>query len=334
MNFALSQVGVVVIGRNEGERLHRCLHSLRNCQTTVYVDSDSTDNSVAIAQQLGVEVVQLDMTLPFSAARARNEGVSRLRQRFPDLPFIQFIDGDCEVADGWLEQAAAKLQSNSRLAVVAGRRRERHPDQSIYNRLCDIEWNTPIGNAKACGGDAMMRACALDEVGGFNSSVIAGEEPELCVRLRAAGWHIERLDAEMTLHDAAMTRFQQWWRRMERSGHAYAQGVSMHGAAPEHHWVRQQRSIFFWGALIPLVAIFFAWPTHGASLLLLAGHIALVAKVNRYYRSRGFSSADARIAAVFDVLAKFPQVLGAITFHLNRFFAKETALIEYKGATT
>lgn len=330
---AIKNIGVVVIGRNEGERLRRCLLSLTRCQSIIYVDSNSSDDSVSLAKRMGVDVVQLDMNLPFSAARARNEGFKRLQKRFLDTQFVQFVDGDCEVADEWMDRAVAALQADPKLAVVAGRRRERHPNRSIYNRLCDIEWNTPIGDTKACGGDAMMRAAALVQVGGYDPRVIAGEEPELCVRLRGAGWKVKRIDAEMTLHDAAMTRFKQWWQRMKRSGHAYAQGVAIHGRSPERHWVRQQRSIFFWGGFVPLLALVFAWPTGGLSLVLLAGHIVLVTKVARYYRSRGFGQSDAWVAGVFDVLAKFPQLFGAVTFHLNRFFAKETALIEYKGAT-
>lgn len=328
----MTNVGVVAIGRNEGERLRRCLTSAKDCGPVVYVDSNSSDNSVRIALDLGITVVQLDMSLPFSAARARNEGFHRLMTLFPETELVQFVDGDCEIVPLWIERGKAEFESDESLGVIAGRRRERHPMNSIYNRLCDIEWDTPIGEAKACGGDAMMRTEILQRLGGFNSSVIAGEEPELCVRVRASGWTVRRIDAEMTLHDAAMTRFGQWWRRMERSGHAYAQGVAIHGGPPEFHWVRQQRSILFWGALVPLVALVFAWPSRGLSLCLLIGYALLIAKVIRHYRSRGFRTSDASLAGTFDILAKFPQVLGVIKFHVNRMLSRETPLIEYKGA--
>ena len=121
--------------------------------------------------------------------------------------------------------------------------RERHPDASPYNKLCDIEWNTPVGDAKSCGGDAMMRVSAFRQVGGFDAGVIAGEEPELCVRLRANGWTLERINAEMTLHDAAMTRFSQFWKRAKRAGHAYAEGAAVHGRGATHTrplpWIAQ-----------------------------------------------------------------------------------------------
>src|SRR5689334_4384058 len=74
-------IGVVAIGRNEGERLRVCLESaLRASPDVVYVDSGSTDGSVAMAKQLGVHVVELDLTIPFTAARARNAGFEKLVQ--------------------------------------------------------------------------------------------------------------------------------------------------------------------------------------------------------------------------------------------------------------
>ena len=195
------------------------------------------------------------MTRPFTAARARNEGLNRLLLLHPDIDFVQFVDGDCEIVQGWLEAAREFLNDHPSHAVVCGRRRERHPERSVYNRLCDEEWNTPIGDALSCGGDAMMRIPALLAVGGYRDSMIAGEEPELCFRLRQKGWHIHRLDREMTLHDVDMTRFSQWWNRTVRSGHAFAEGAWLHGAPPERHWVREARRAWLWGIILPLAIV-------------------------------------------------------------------------------
>jgi len=265
----LDRIGLVAIGRNEGERLRACLASVvHRVAHVVYVDSGSTDGSVALAQAMGVHVVNLDMTVPFTAARARNEGWRALLQLAPGLEFVQFVDGDCEVADGWLDKALLFLLQNPGYAVACGRRRERFPERSVYNRLCDLEWNTPVGDAKACGGDALVRVSALQQVGGYRDDLIAGEEPELCVRLRQAGWRIHRLDAEMTLHDAAMTRFGQWWKRSKRAGYAFAQGAWLHGAAPERHWVKETVSALVWGAVLPVLMLLLACFVHPAWLLL------------------------------------------------------------------
>ena len=323
-----ARLGVVVIGRNEGERLRRCLASVAAPGTLViYVDSGSTDGSVEVAVSLGAGVVRLDLERPFTAARARNEGVRRLQALAPGLEFVQFVDGDCEVVADWLRKAAAFLDQHPEVAAVCGRRRERFPERSIYNLLCDLEWDTPVGEAKSCGGDVLMRAAALRQVVGYRDDLIAGEEPELCVRLRAKGWRIWRLDAEMTLHDAAMTRFGQWWRRCLRAGFAYAEGVRLHGAPPERHWVRESRSAWVWGLGIPLVV---------ALLALVAGTIAwwgLAVYPLQVARLAGRLPGRAWIRwarAFFLVVGKFPEMLGQMKSWMLRARRRHAVLIEYK----
>ncbi|WP_237858596.1 glycosyltransferase [Pseudomonas sp. PGPR81] len=324
----MTGIGVVVIGRNEGLRLERCLASLTGrADKVVYVDSGSTDGSVQRASALGVEVLTLDMTIPFTAARARNEGFACLQKALPAVRHVQFVDGDCEVHAGWLVTAQAFLDTHPQVAVVCGRRRERFPQHSVYNWLCDLEWDTPLGETKACGGDALMRVDAFVAVAGYRSALIAGEEPELCVRLRAAGWKVWRLAAEMTLHDAAMTRFGQWWRRSVRAGYAYAEGASLHGAPPERHWLRESRRAWVWGLGIPLlVALASIWMGLWALVLLLVYPLQML----RLARRGGRSARENAVQAVFLVLGKFPEMLGQMRFVLNRFTAGNPALIEYK----
>lgn len=323
-----NQIGVVVIGRNEGERLRRCLLSvLAQVPVVVYVDSGSTDDSVAMATALGATAHVLDTAMPFTAARARNEGFCRINQLSPSLELIQFVDGDCEMHPSWINAAKAFLDVNPQAGAVCGRLRERHPERSIYNQLCDVEWDTPVGPAKACGGIAMMRCEAIAEVGGYRVDLIAGEEPELCVRLRARGWKVWRLDAEMALHDAAMTRFGQWWARCVRAGFAYAEGVRLHGAPPERHWVRESRSAWLWGAAIPLVVLLAAALVGPAALWGLAIYPAQVARLG--LRLQG--SAKLRWARAFFLVAgKFPEALGQVKSWLTHVRRQRAVLIEYK----
>ena len=321
-------VGVVVIGRNEGERLKMCFASLsKSAVQLVYVDSGSTDDSVAMTRSTGMAVVELDMRSPFTAARARNEGFRRLRELAPDLAYVQFVDGDCEVVAGWIEKAAAWLGEHPDVAVVCGRRRERYPERSIYNMLCDIEWDTALGETKACGGDALVRIGAFESVNGYRPDLIAGEEPELCVRLRSAGWRIWRLDLEMTLHDAAMTRIGQWWMRALRGGYAYAQGADLHGMPPERHGVLESRSAWLWGLGIPLGALGSAtWLGAWAFVLLLVYPLQVIRLALRGVRS----AHENWWRAVFLVLGKFPEVLGQVRFLFHRCLGGKPRLIEYK----
>ncbi len=333
------KIGVVAIGRNEGERLERCLKSLLGqVDRVVYVDSGSTDRSIALAKSLGVEVVELDMSQPFTMARGRNVGFAKLVSAFPDLEYVQFIDGDCELVEGWIDSAREELDRHSEAVVVCGRRRERYPDASIYNRLTDMEWDGPVGEVTACGGDAMMRVEAFQAVGGFNGSMIAGEEPELCVRLRYSGGKIIRLPIEMTLHDAAMERFGQWWKRTTRAGHAYVEGAAMHGRGRFGHNVRQARSVLFWGGLVPMAVVVVAilgiavseWAWVGAAVLAM-GYPVLVWRVYRHRCRHADEAKDAFLYAVFCVLGKLPQAIGVLQYSLNRLLGRRSTLIEYKG---
>jgi GT2 family glycosyltransferase len=324
----ISRVSVVIIGRNEGARLVRCLASLTSQLTQlVYVDSGSTDDSVNAAQSVGADVIALDMTVPFTAARARNEGFERMKKRYPKTQYVQFVDGDCEVAPDWLQNAVNFLEANSGVAAVCGRRRERFPERSIYNMLCDLEWNTPIGEAKACGGDVLMRVDTFESVHGFRPDLIAGEEPELCVRLRAAGWKIWRLDHEMTLHDAAITRFGQWWKRTRRCGYAFAEGAHLHGRPPERHRVNESRSVWIWGLMIPLIAIIsvLIFGTFGIVVLLIypLQFVRLAMRGKQSFKNNCWR-------ALFLVLGKFPEVIGQLNFFYNRLYGKTAHLIEYK----
>ena len=312
-------IGTVIIGRNEGDRLLACLAALPSgAGPVVYVDSGSTDGSVAAAKAHGAQVVELDQTRPFTAARARNAGLGVLGD---DVEFVQLIDGDCALIEGWFETALESLRADPDLAVVCGRRRERFPDASMYNQLCDWEWNTPVGEAKACGGDAMMRLAALRQVGGYRDELIAGEEPELCVRLRKAGWRIARLDSDMTWHDAAMSRFGQWWARSRRAGHAFAEGAALHGTPPERHWVAETRRALLWGGVLPLIILFAAVLEPWLAFFIALAYPVQVMRLGRRWPLE---------RAVFTVLGRFPEAQGALGYYIGRLSGRRRGIVEYK----
>lgn len=319
--------GAVAIGRNEGDRLRRCLSSLSSAAQIVYVDSGSTDASLKWAQEADADIVNLDMRLPFTAARARNAGFRRLRETNPQLRYIQFIDGDCELRDAWPSEAISFLETHADVGAVTGRRRERFPDRSVYNWLCDWEWNGPVGEVQACGGDVMMRTIALESVVGYRDDLIAGEEPELCVRLRAAQWRVWRLEIEMTWHDAAMMRFGQWWTRTLRGGYAFAEGAYLHGKTAERHWVWESRRAWLWGIWWPVFCLTAAF-TCGVWGCLAA--LAYPLQVLRQTVRNGGSLRNRIVLAFFQVLARFPEGLGQILFTRDRLLSRKARLIEYK----
>lgn len=331
--LSADKLGIVVIGRNEGNRLVDCLVSLQPLVdfAIVYVDSASTDGSPEKASLYGVEIVRLDNREPFTAARARNEGLAALLHQIPQLKVVQFIDGDCTLDPGWLATALVFMAEHPDIAVVCGRRRERYPEQSVYNRLCDIEWNTPVGEALACGGDSMVRVEAISEVGGFRPELVSGEEPELCGRIRSKGWKIWRLDAEMTRHDAAMTHFSQWWRRAVRSGYGEAEIAFLKkGQGPQSRERREATRSVFWAGVVPVTIIVLA--AAGLHRLALAGLLTYPLQIARTAFRRGPSQVLSWYYALFMMIAKFAQLEGNLRYLWDHCRNKRSARpTEYKA---
>ncbi len=315
-------LGAVAIGRNEGERLKACLRSLvQVCDRVVYVDSGSQDDSVAFARSIGVDVVELDTSTPFTAARARNAGFEALLAD-EDLDLVQFVDGDCKVQPGWLEAGMVALDLNPDLGLVTGWRSEIRPQDSVYNQMCDVEWHRPAGPIIACGGDMMVRVAAFQLTGGFDPTVIAAEDDEFCLRLAQAGWKLERLPVEMTLHDAAMTRFGQWWQRAKRAGHGFAQLGRMHPP----HFLRERVRVWVYGLALPLIFVLGLFTWRWLSVAVLALYALSFWKT---WRGLSGQPMAARQAALL-TLAKFPNLLGMLTYHRRRRTGDDMRIIEYK----
>jgi hypothetical protein len=131
----------------------------------------------------------------------------------------------------------------------------------------------------------------------------------------------------MTLHDAAMYRFSQWWRRMIRGGYGFAQGVELHGAPPELHWVREYRRAWFWGLWVPIailaLALVVGWWTLIAVIVYPLQVIRLGLRGTRSPRENWW-----RGGAL--VLSKFPEMFGQLNFKLDKIRGVQAQLIEYK----
>ena len=315
-------LGAVVIGRNEGDRLKACLRSLVPlCARVVYVDSGSGDDSVAFARGLGVTVVELDTSTPFTAARARNAGFEALLAG-GELDLVQFVDGDCKVEPGWLEAGVTALAERPDLGLVTGWRSEIHPLASVYNQMCQVEWRRPAGPISACGGDMMVRVTGFRKAGGFDPTVIAAEDDEFCLRLARAGWKLERLPVEMTLHDAAMTRFGQWWRRAMRAGHGFAQVGRMHPP----HFRRERLRVWAYGLVLPLLFLLGLFTSGWISLAVLGLYALSFWKTWRGLAGQPMALKQAALLT----LAKIPNLLGMLTYYRRRRTGDDMRIIEYK----
>ena len=324
---------IVVIGRNEGERLMACLASLAGLnRMVIYVDSGSSDGSAQRAKKFCTQVLELDPARPFSAARARNEGFALAMGLEPLTKYVQFLDGDCTLVTGWLASAAQAMAADGARAVVVGPLQERNPNASIYNRLCAMEWKSSPGdlqNFGHLGGIMLVRTSVFAELNGFNESVIAGEDSEFGVRVGATGHKITKIAAFMATHDADIHRFGQWWTRAVRSGHAIGQRFSLNGLSAARDCAKERRSVIAWGLVLPATIVLLAWPTRGLSVLLCSGYWVLAHRVSRYRMAQGDSRADAHLYARFTSLGKIAEAFGLLKFQFNKLFGRYK-IIEYK----
>ena len=328
----LARVGLVAIGRNEGERLIACIESaLRSIDRIVYVDSGSTDDSVAQAKARGCEVVDLDTSIPFTAARARNAGAERMRERWPEVELVMFVDGDTELAPEWLATAADELDRQPEVAAVCGRLRERHPEASRYNQLCDVEWNQPPGDTTECGGNAMWRMSAYRQTGGFDPTLIAGEEGEFCYRVRSHGWKVIRIATPMATHDASMTRLSQWWRRSVRAGYSYTELYWTHRHKPGRFKFKEVARIWTWGLIVPTAMTGLAVPTLGMSGVVGGlGYLRSAWHAFADARRRGYDPKVARSYALWTTMAKLPEIQGSLRYVRLSLLNRRSGLIEHK----
>lgn len=326
-------LGFVVIGRNEGERLKKGLLAIQSLcpqASIVYVDSGSDDDSVAFALSLNILIVELDMNVPFTAARARNAGFEKLMQMHHELSYVQFMDGDCELLSGWVEVAIIELEKNEEIGIVSGRRSERFPEVSIYNELIDIEWNTPIGETLAVLGDMCVEVKVFQKINGFDETIIAAEDDDFCLRARKAGYKTYRLDAAMSMHDANILHIFQWYKRAKRGGHGYANIYHLHGQSPLNYFQRQVKSVLFWGFLIPLAFLFslFFAPWVAVSIFFIYIIFIIKTVIGRWRKSTPLKIAI--YYGFFIFTGKIPEFLGIVQYFKNHLLSRKHKLIEYK----
>jgi len=329
----LPRLSIVIIGRNEGERLERCISTAQAIQgwtpaEILYVDSGSTDGSLELAARLGATVLALPPG-PFTAAKARNFGWTRA---VGDL--ILFLDGDTILLEDFPLAALAKLREDPTNAAAWGHRREVCPCLSLYVRVLDLDWVYAPGETLFFGGDVLVRREALEAVGGFDETLIAGEEPEMCRRMRSLGWHIQHIDVPMTMHDLAITRFSQYWRRSQRAGFAFAAVSARFRGSAEPFWSdeasRNKQRGLFWMispilAAVLSVVLMSVWPL-GLWFLFL---MVMAGRTAWHYRWKPAPWTTLMLYGLHSHLQQIPIYTGQLQFLRNR----DKALMEYKDVT-
>jgi glycosyltransferase involved in cell wall biosynthesis len=328
-------LSVVIIGRNEGERLMHCIDSVLAMRVAggseiIYVDSGSRDGSPDRARSRGLRVISVAAEHP-TAARGRNAGWHACAGAF-----VLFLDGDTIVAPEFVERALPEF-GNPRVAVVWGERREIRPESSVYNRILDLDWIHAPGFTEFCSGDALVRRVALEEVGGYDDELIAGEEADMCRRMRARGLLSLHLAIPMTGHDLAITKWSQYWSRARRSGYAYLEVSERFRGSGMPVWEREVRQNRLRAGILLTV------PLLGAALSLLLRSSSTMLAVPLFYaalilrtalkcRWKGGSLATRLLYGLHSHAQQIPILIGQLTYCRDRRTGRKRALIEYKEA--
>jgi glycosyltransferase involved in cell wall biosynthesis len=329
--MSLPLISIVIIGRNEGDRLLRCIDSVHAADypqekmELIYVDSNSSDGSPERAKAAGASILRVHPERP-TAAIGRNAGWKAATGEY-----ILFLDGDTLLDRNFIATALAQIETDKKTAVVWGHRREIHPQQSIYTRVLDLDWIYLAGKTKFCGGDALIRRRALEQVNGFDETLIAGEEPEMCRRMRQLNYEILHIDAPMTLHDLAIKNFTAYWRRAYRSGHAYAEISERFKASEDPLWKADARHNRIHGSLIFLSPLFLTiallYPALG-----LVGIIGASSFILRNMHRNQWKTPSSWTRFLYALHSEFqhaPALAGQLRFFYARWRGQQQGLIEY-----
>ncbi|MFN0141354.1 MAG: glycosyltransferase [Pyrinomonadaceae bacterium] len=295
-----NELSIVIIGRNEQASIGMCIEAARAAAEEIggadllYVDSHSTDNTVAEGQRYGIAVKMLDRDLRPSPSAARHFG-----SRQTNNEYILFLDADTLIYTGFLKTALEQLRSDAQLGGINGRIYDTtaagEPVDGV-DEVCEEAQNVKWLRGPCC----LYRRAALVEVGSFDPELATEEEAELGLRLIGAGWRLRTAPVPMAHHTrcyhptsfrALVTTFL----RDLRSGrlgeitrtclHARRAGNGL-----EFCWLRLKTTILFLGWLFAIgAAVLFLpldlRPEIVTPSLVIIGFIAVTAK------KRSFSEA-------------------------------------------
>ncbi len=205
-------VSVVIPVRNAACTLPACLAALERLDPApleiLLVDNGSTDGSLPLVQafawkHLSTKTQILEVPRR-GAAAARNAGIQIAKG---DL--IAFMDSDCAPDPHWLRHLTDPF-SDPTVGAVAGRvvGAIQASTVELFSALYTLQspnrpsrWKqwTPWGGGYHTANLAVRRAM-LQEVGGFDESMMTGEDHDLCARLYERGAEIAFVSAARVAH--------------------------------------------------------------------------------------------------------------------------------------
>lgn len=248
-----SSVSVVVPTHNRYGKLSNLLQSLgknaKGLVDEVIVVDDST-LQLDLPQVIhGIKVRHLRLNGRVFISRAKNLG-----WKIADSKYIYFIDDDNVITETTFGPMLEVMEERRDVAALM--------PAVLYKRKPEMVWvyATPFRSGrwgyllmgrnmprdskmegKLLNTDALPNAClvrkvALQEVGGFNPSLLVNSSAEFCQRLKRNGWQVYANTSSFILHDVEPPGAVGWW--------------AMHGASdPERvaleisDWFRFMRMI-------------------------------------------------------------------------------------------
>ncbi|MDP3542422.1 MAG: glycosyltransferase family A protein [Elusimicrobiota bacterium] len=202
-----ASLDVVIVARNEGKIFEKCCASVEKAvavlaeragirASVVYVDSYSTDGSVAVASRRGFRIAR-PPDWYYNCANGRTAGYL-----LTSGEFVMMLDGDMELAKGWLADGLAFLESRPDAGGVAGVRDDMRLAGDAFIRIPDYHRiSAPVqGVGDDVGGAFLFRRAALDAAGGFEPAVVPEEDFVLYAQIKRKGWELYRIDKPMIVH--------------------------------------------------------------------------------------------------------------------------------------
>ena len=226
----MDDLAVIVVSTNEGRWLHPCLRTILSHQgdcrlDLVVVDNESTDDTRTVVAEFPAARIVLSRNRGF--AHANNRGLMTT-----DARYVLFLNPDTEIRSGTFEELVHALDQRSEVGLAGvvqldsdgqiyptirrfpnalralggafgGERLpvrpkwllERELDIKQYQREADCDWTS--------GSFMFVRREALESAGFMDERFfIYSEEPDLCLRLKGAGWQVRHLPQMTIVHHA------------------------------------------------------------------------------------------------------------------------------------
>lgn len=228
---ASHDLAIIVVSHNSAEWLDACLRTVFERAgdarlDVIVVDNESTDGSRELVVSRFPQVRLI---------ASRNEGFAHANNRgalISDARYVLFLNPDTEIVSGTFSELIGALDARPRVGLVGVRQitgdgkllptiryfpsppralgealgserwpvrprwsGERELDPGLYERDAACDWTS--GSFMLARRDALSSAGLMDE-----RFFMYSEEPDLCLRLKRAGWEIRHLPTMTIVHHA------------------------------------------------------------------------------------------------------------------------------------